>query len=284
MTTVRRPTVFLSDVDFGEGLRWHDGELWYSDMCRGVYAVSPLGSRRLVIAFGDDQPSGLGWLPDGRLIVVSMLRRQLLRCESDGSVRVQADLSALTSSPCNDMVVAADGTAYVGTFGFDAYADEPRRPGMLLRIAPDGTGAVAATGLQFPNGSVITPDGRTLIVGETHAGRYTAFTIGADGALTGRRVWADLGSAHPDGCSADAAGGIWYADTVGGGVARVEAGGVVSERIPLPQRAFACALGGPDGCTLFIATAAGTRRHEVAGTGSGFIWRVDVAVPHAGLP
>jgi sugar lactone lactonase YvrE len=280
-----QPEVFIADIDFAEGLRWYDGELWYSDMYRGVFAVSAAGARRLVLALEHDQPSGLGWLPDGRLLIVAMLRRQVLCLGAHATApTLHSDLSLLTQAPCNDMVVATDGTAYVGTFGFDAYDGEPRRPGLLIRVAPTGAATVAARDLHFPNGCVITPDGTTLIVGETHGHCYTAFSIGQDGALSGRRLWADLGSAHPDGCTQDADGGIWYADTVGGCVARVGADGAVSQRIPLPQRAFACALGGPWGRTLFIATATGVRARDFAGAGTGRIWRVDVEVPHAGLP
>lgn len=281
-----QPDVFIAGMDFAEGLRWHDGELWYSDMYRGVFAVSAAGARRLVLALADDdQPSGLGWLPDGRLLIVAMLGRQVLCLGADASTpTVHSDLSPLTQTPCNDMVVAADGTAYVGTFGFDVYAGEPRRPGLLIRVTPTGAATVAARDLHFPNGCVITPDRATLIVGETHGHRYTAFSIGPDGVLSGRRLWADLGRAHPDGCTQDADGGIWYADTSGAGVVRVGADGVVSQRIGLPQRAFACALGGPRGRTLFIATATGLRARDFAGAGTGRIWRVDVEVPHAGLP
>lgn len=273
----------VGDVDFGEGLRWHDGRLWYSDMYRGVFAVSEEGRRERIVTL-DDQPSGLGWLPDGRLLVVSMLHQAVLRLEAGGVLVPHADLSGLALGPCNDMVVAADGTAYVTTFGFDAYAGEERRPGCLVRVAPDGAAEVAATDLAFPNGSVILPGGRTLVVGETFTGQYTAFTIGGDGRLADRRTWADVSPSTPDGCSLDIEGGIWFADPAGRSVARVVEGGSVTHRVAIEPTPYACALGGADGCTLFVTTATGFRAEEVAGKGEGSIQTLRAPFPHAGLP
>jgi sugar lactone lactonase YvrE len=283
-------TELVRGVDFGEGLRWHDGRLWYSDFFQHtVYAVTIDGAREAMVTL-DDQPSGLGWLPDGRLLVVSMHERRVLRQEADGTLATHAEVGALAPGPCNDMVVAADGTAYVGNFGFDFYVGAEFAPADLVRVAPDGDVSVAAAGLAFPNGSVITPDGSTLIVGESFALQYTAFTIASDGSLSDRRVWAALDGVSPDGCTLDADGGIWTANPAagyGGGageVVRVVEGGAITDRIATPQTAYACALGGDDGTTLFVTTAPGATHEEVAGKGLGVIHAVEVAVPHAGRP
>jgi sugar lactone lactonase YvrE len=280
----------VRDVDFGEGLRWHDHRLWYSDFFQHtVFAVTTSGEREAMLAI-DDQPSGLGWLPDGRLLVVSMHARKVLRHEPDGSLVTHADLAGLAAGPGNDMVVAADGTAYVGNFGFDVYAGEEYATADLVRVTPDGHATVAAEGFAFPNGSVITPDGSTLIVGESFALQYTAFTIAPDGSLSDRRVWAALDGVSPDGCTLDAEGGIWTANAAaghGGGageVVRIVEGGEITHRIATPQTAYACALGGDDGTTLFVTTAPGAMHDEVAGKKLGVIHAVEVAVPHAGRP
>ena len=210
--------VLIGGIDFGEGPRWHDSRLWYSDFYQhGVFAVSPAGEREQVVAL-DDHPSGLGWLPDGRLLLVAMKARQVRRREADGSIVLHADLSELATGRCNDMVVAVDGTAYVGNFGSDLWAGEAPRTAVLALVRPDGSVEAAAEELAFPNGTVITPDGATLIVGESMGRRYTAFDVGAEGRLSGRRVWAELGDIGPDGCTLDAEGAIWCADALNGAV------------------------------------------------------------------
>jgi sugar lactone lactonase YvrE len=180
------------------------------------------------------------------------------------------------------MVVAADGTAYVGNFGYDFYVGEPLRTAALARVTPGGDVSVAADGLEFPNGSVITPDGRTLIVGETMARRATAFTIADDGTLHDQRVWAELGDVLPDGCTLDAEGAIWFADPGSSFVVRVREGGEVVDRVDAGQHTYACALGGDDGCTLFVLCADGFG--EAGGDPTGTIRTHRVDVPHAGLP
>jgi sugar lactone lactonase YvrE len=276
--------VFVSGLDFGEGPRWHDGRLWFSDFHQ--HTVSSVGDDgvRLTELELDDYPSGLGWLPDGRLLVVAMQSRQVLRVEADGSVVAHADLSGIARGRCNDMVVAADGTAYVGNFGFELGGGDPMRPAALARVTPGGEVSVAADGLEFPNGSVITPDGRTLIVGETFGKRATAFTVAADGTLHDRRVWADLGEVLPDGCTLDAEGAIWFADARGTAVVRVREGGEVTDRVETGQTTFACALGGDDGRTLFIVCADSARDEDVVGTATGTIRTLRVDVPHSGRP
>jgi len=275
--------VFLRGIDFGEGPRWHNGRLWFSDFYQ--HTVSSVGDDavRVVELELDDFPSGLGWLPDGRLLVVAMESRRVLRVEADGTVVTHADLSAVATGRCNDMVVAGNGTAYVGNFGFEL-GGAPMRPAVLARVSANGEVSVAADGLEFPNGTVIAPDGRTLIVGESFGKRATAFTVAPDGTLHDRRLWANLGDVMPDGCTLDAEGAIWFADARGTAVVRVREGGEVTDRIETGQPTFACALGGDDGRTLFVVCADSARDDEVVGTATGTIRTVRVDVPHAGLP
>lgn len=273
--------VLIDGVDFGEGPRWHAGRLWYSDFYQhAVYAVDQHGARERIVEV-PEQPSGLGWLPDGTLLVVSMIDHRVLRY--DGStLREHADLSAIARGHCNDMTVDSHGRAYVGNFG-ERRGDGPPEATLAL-VTPDGRATGVADGLQFPNGTVITPDGRTLIVGETIGGRYTAFTIEPDGTLSGRRVWASLDGYAPDGCALDAEGAIWFADARGQRVVRVREGGQVTHTIDVPAPTYACMLGGEDGRTLFILTAPGASVEECAGRGGGQILTTRVDVPHAGLP
>ncbi|CAN5550514.1 hypothetical protein BH23ACT3_BH23ACT3_02300 [soil metagenome] len=214
-----------------------------------------------------------------------MLDRKVLRF--DGSALSEhADLSSIADFHCNDMVVDANGNAYVGNFGFDLFTLGPAgaAPAKLALVRPDGSAEVAAEGLLFPNGSVITPDGSTLIVGETMGGRYTAYTIAPDGTLDDGRVWAAVEGYAPDGCTLDAAGGIWFADALGARVVRVEHGGAITDAIDVGAGTFACTLGGAEGRTIFILTAASADPSEAAGSGAGTIMTARVEHPHAGLP
>ena len=275
---------FTDGLDFGEGPRWHDGRLWYSDFYQHrVYAVSADGTRETILDLGDEQPSGLGWLPDGTLLIVGMTRRQVLRMDADGDVSLHADLSEIAAWHCNDMVVDARGNAYVGNFGFDLEKRGQPSDADLALVRPDGSVAVAAGGLGFPNGSVITPDGSTLIVGETMGQRYTAFTIGDDGALSERRTWAEVPGTAPDGCTLDAEGTVWFANAASPEVVRVAEGGEILERHGTPQNAYACMLGGEDGRTLFVLTSPGFGA-DMVDTAGGAIWSTLVASPRAGLP
>ncbi len=253
MQTDLQLTPFLDQLAFPESPRWHEGALWFSDFyTHRVQRVDMAGHCETVVTV-PGQPSGLGWLPDGRLLVVSMTDRRLLRLDGDTLTEV-ADLSALAPFHCNDMVVDAVGRAYIGNFGFDfATRQTPRATGLIL-VQPDGQARVVADELMFPNGTVITPDGRTLIIGESYASRLTAFDIADDGSLSGRRVWAALDGAAPDGISLDAEGAIWLASPMSREVLRVREGGEVTHRIATPGQAVACMLGGPDGCTLFVLT------------------------------
>lgn len=277
--------IFHEGLDFGEGPRWHDGRLWVSDFyAHEVMSFGATGDRRVEVRL-DDQPSGLGWLLSGELLVVAMTSRQVRRVASDGGVRLHADLAHIATGMCNDMVVDGRGNAYVGNFGFDSSAGEPPRAADLALVRPDGTCEVAATDLRFPNGSVITPDGATLIVGESMGRQYTAFTIHDDGTLSGRRVWAEVPGKAPDGCALDADGGIWMADAIGGGGChRVTEGGEITHVVTAGQPVLACALGGPDRRTLFLVTAPAHGEDVCAGKGLGRIETVGVDVPGAGWP
>ena len=277
-------TPLLDDLVFPEGPRWRDGRLWFSDMhAQEVVAVTP-GGEREVVARVPRNPSGLGWLPDGRLLIVSMEDRRLLRQEADGSLVEHADLSALATGRCNDMIVDASGRAYVGHFGFDLHARAEFAEASLIAVAPDGRATVAASPLRFPNGAVITPDGGTLVVAETFGRRLTAFDIGDDGALSNRRVWAELG-VPPDGICLDTEGCIWVAVPRPGGFLRVAEGGEVRARVDLEGwGGYACMLGGEEGRTLFLLEALTATPEEMAGRGNGRIRTMEVDAPRSGLP
>jgi sugar lactone lactonase YvrE len=291
--TNERGTVLVKDLHFGEGPRWHDGLLWFSDFYDYAVKTVDADGRVTVRLSFPDRPSGLGWLPDGRMLVVSMTRRQLLRVDGT-AIAVHADLSHIATWHCNDMVVDAHGRAYVGNFGFDL--DTAEREGTLraaleehggatlARVDPDGSVHAAATGLRFPNGMVITPDGRTLIVAETMGRRLTAFDIDADGSLANARTWADLGRRLPDGICLDAEGGIWVANAVAPECVRVVEGGEVTDAVTTNARCFACMLGGADGRSLFMMTAETSRSDLASVRRTGSVVVTEVAVPHAGLP
>jgi sugar lactone lactonase YvrE len=274
----------IDGLRFPEAPRWHEGRLWFSDFYRQeVIAVNRQGESEAKVKL-DDSPSGLGWRPDGSLLVVSMHGRRLLAQSPGGELATVADLSAFVGGPCNDMVVDAQGRAYVGNFGFDLYAKEAARATDLLRVDPDGSVHRVASDLWFPNGMAITPDGQTLIVAETFAHRLTAFAIDPDGNLGERRVFADLPGVSPDGLCLDAQGAVWVADAVGRAVLRVVAGQGVVDRVSTgDHQSYACMLGGDDGRTLFICTAPGLGRKSAA-LEMGRIETTTVKVPHAGRP
>jgi sugar lactone lactonase YvrE len=284
MTARRTTSVVLEGLCFPEGPRWHDGRLFFSDQHdHRVVAMDPSGDTETVVEV-ENQPSGIGWLPDGRMLVVSMLDRRVLRLE-DGALVEHADLSAFAPAACNDMVVDAQGRAYVGHFGFDMYGGESPKDASLLLAQTDGAVRVAAEPLQFPNGTVITPDGGTLIVGESMNGRLTAFTISDDGSLGDRRQFAQLPGAVPDGICLDAEGAVWSACPFSGRCLRVREGGEVLDEVKTTyDSAFACMLGGADRRTLYICTAPGHVPEEARRARGGRIEMVEVDVPGAGLP
>ncbi|MGY1601609.1 SMP-30/gluconolactonase/LRE family protein [Geodermatophilus sp. SYSU D00815] len=298
MTTRSWRTLFTGGSYF-EGPRWHEGAWWVSDFyTHRVTRVTPDGAGT-VVAEVEQQPSGLGWLPDGSMVVVSMKDRRLLRL-ADGRLSTLADLGEHCGGPLNDCVVDDAGHVFVGDFGFDLMGGGAVVPTTLKRVDPDGTVTVVADDLHFPNGAVITPDG-TLIVGETWGNRFSAFDVAADGSLTNRRVWARFGPLPtgssieerapqivlgPDGCTLDAEGHVWVADGFHGRVVRVAPGGAVVDEIPGPDGmgVFACMLGGEDGRTLLAAAAPDFFEHTRAPVREAVLVTTEVEVPHAGRP
>ncbi len=272
----------IGGIDFGEGPRWHEGRLWYSDFHqKTVYSVGFDGNRKVELVL-DDQPSGLGWMPDGSMLVVSMIKRQVLRVTGD-EVFVHADLSDLATWHCNDMVVSSSGHAYVGNFGFDLEGQTEPCAAAVIHVSPDGKTSIAADELAFPNGSVITPDEKTLIVGETFGNCYRSFSIREDGSLSEPSLWAEVPGMFPDGCTMDAEGAIWFADASIPRIVRVVEGGEILEEVETPQVPYACMLGGDKGTTLFVLTADSSNADQ-SGSGNGNLWMHRVDVPHAGLP
>jgi sugar lactone lactonase YvrE len=278
------PRALLTGLASGESPRWHDGRLWFSDFgSREVVAVDLDGNSE-VITRVPGMPMGLGFLPDGNLLVVSARDGLLLRAEPGGRLATSADLSGLSGHPWNDMVIDGRGNAYVGNLGFDFPAGE-FAPGILALVTPGGAACQAADGISFANGMAITPGNQILIVAETYASRLTAFDIAPDGSLTRRRVWADLPGSHPDGICLDADGAVWYADVPAKRCVRVREGGQLLQTIDLDRGCFACTLGGPDRRTLFLMAAeypgtAGPARDQRTGQ----VLTVQVPVLGAGWP
>jgi len=288
--SVPRDTTLVPVTDglrFPEGPRWHDGRLWFSDM-HGleVRSLDPSTGEQRVELEVPGQPSGLGWRPDGTLLVVSMTDQRLLAVR-DGAAEVVADLSGVSHHHCNDMVVDARGRAYVGSFGFDLHdPDADQRTSTLALVDVDGSVSVAADDLAFPNGCVITPDGGTLIVGESFSAWLTAFTIAGDGTLHDRRPWARVRGAVPDGICLDAEGAVWIASPISHQVLRVAEGGEVLAEVRTSdeRQPFACMLGGDDRRTLFVCTASSSEPALARSARAGRIEAVGVDVPGAGLP
>lgn len=284
---------FVSGLRFGEGLRWHDGRFWYSDFYKHqVSSAAPDGSTRVELEL-DDQPSGLGWLPDGRLLVVAMTNQRLLRREKDGSVSLHADLKPLAKFHANDMLVDKNGNAFIGCFGFDLdkFITEkglsalwegdgpPTAP--IIHVSPEGRARVASPNHKFPNGMALI--GETLVVAECFIPGFSAFDLAADGTLANRRIWAPLSkdppAIVPDGICADSEGAVWAANALGPEAVRVGPGGKILERVQTSQNAFSCALGGKDGHQLVIATAPGSNAQAAAKEAKGMLEIATVSVP-----
>lgn len=298
--TDRALHMLLDGGGFFEGPRWHNDTWWVSDFYRHhVATIDPDGTETTKVMV-DRQPSGLGWLPDGSLVIASMKDHKVLRF-AKGELSLLADVSEHCGGHLNDLVVDAAGHIFVGNFGFDLMEGAAPDTTNLVRVDPDGTVTVAAEDLHFPNGMVITADGSTLIVGETTGNRYTAFTLGADGTLTDRRVWAEfaplptaktyeeaLGQlvVAPDGCTLDAENHLWVADALGNRVIRVAPGGAIVEEIAAPEGLgiYACQLGGPDGTTLLMCCAPDFFEQNRAVVLEAALFTTEVEVPHAGRP
>ncbi|MFZ0226288.1 MAG: SMP-30/gluconolactonase/LRE family protein [Mycobacterium sp.] len=234
-------TVLMEGITFGESPRWHDGRVWFSDWgAHQVIALAPRGGHEVVVSV-ESFPMCIDFLPDGRLLVVDSARRRVLRREPDGSMVAHADLSSISEKPWNDIVVDAQGNAYVNTIGFDFPGGEPA-PGSVVLVTPAGTVRTVADDLAFPNGMAISADGETLILAESYANRLTAYDIADNGDLAGRRTWAKVGDDHPDGICIDTDGAVWYADVGNRHCVRVREGGEVLDTVKLDRGAFACTL------------------------------------------
>ena len=299
----RRLRTVLDGWSYLEGPRWHDGRVYVSDFYTHQVLSARLdgGGEPETVARVPEQPSGLGWLPDGSMLVVSMRDRRVLRVR-DGAAEpeVHADLSELAPWHLNDMVVDAGGRAFVGNFGFDLMSGAPIRATNLIRVDPDGGATVVADDLRFPNGMVIFPDGATLVVAETLGGRLTAFDVAEDGSLSNRRPWAVLsevpdsddmgellasGAIAPDGIALDAEGAIWVADALGGRALRVREGGEILDEISGGGLGiFACTLGGAEGRTLLLCAAPSFAEHERRAAREAQLLACEVGVPRAGWP
>ncbi|HLS16476.1 MAG TPA: SMP-30/gluconolactonase/LRE family protein [Paenalcaligenes sp.] len=292
--------VIADGLTYLEGPRWYRGELWFVDFYTyGVYRVTQDKEVEKVLTV-QEQPSGLGWMPDGRMLVVSMKDRKILRMEPDGQVVEHADLWDYCGGHANDMVVAPNGNAYVGNFGFDLMGGAPYEPADIVLVRPGGTPETVATGLAFPNGMVITPDGNTLIVNELFGNKISQFEILGDGTLGPRRDFANFGDIGdepdvakrleaakiiPDGLALDEEGAVWIADTLNRRAVRIAEGGEILQVVDTaPEGIFAVALGGEDGRTLFMCAAPDwdESARSVAREGRMIATRVDV--PHAGTP
>lgn len=269
--------VLLDGLCFAEALRWHEGLLWFSDMQDFCVRTVDLSGRSEIKLRTPCEPSGLGWLPDGRLLVVSMMDQKVLRLEA-GKLVEHADLSAYTQSEVNDMITLPNGRSYVGNFGYDIRSGEPLKPTVLVCVEADGRTAVAARELLFPNGMVAY--GKTLVVAETRGPHLTAFDMADDGTLSNRRIWAQLDSkTMPDGIALDAEGAIWVCSPRGDEAFRVLEGGRITHRVKVSGFAIACALGGPDGRDLLISSTKTLDVAECRAQRLAFIEHVRVDVP-----
>ncbi|MFA6218998.1 MAG: SMP-30/gluconolactonase/LRE family protein [Erythrobacter sp.] len=296
----RTQRLVADGIYFAEGPRWHEGRLWFTDFyAHRIYSVGVAGGdMRVELQLdGEEQASGLGWMPDGSLLFVKMQAQELWRRWPDGRLARHADLSDIATFWCNDMVVDARGRAYVGNFGFDldaemsargpesVLADHPTTPLALVDVDGSVRSAAGAERFDFPNGTVILPDGKTLVVGETLAARLTAFDIAEDGSLSNRRVWTDTLPHVPDGICLDAQGAIWVADPLSPSCVRIAEGGEVLEMVETEGfNCYACMLGGVEGRTLFTLVAPNSHRDHAGAEKAGRIYACEVDVPHAGLP
>ena len=266
-----------------ESPRWHGDRLYFSDWTAGEVVAVDLDGRSEVVARVQSLPLCTAWTPDGRLLIVSARDGLLLRREADGTLVTYADLGR---PGWNDIVVDGHGNAYVNRGDFDPMAGEAFRPGFVHLVTPDGSVREVADDIAFPNGMAVTPDNSTLIVADSYRHSLVAFDIDADGGLSHRRVWADLGEGTPDGICVDAENAVWYADVPHRQCVRVAEGGKVLHTVDLDRGGFACALGGSDGTTLFIVTAEwrGMTETEMVTPGTGQVLATEVEIPGAGWP
>ena len=271
-----RPAPLAEGFCFGEGPRWFEGLLWFSDMLGEAVHTVGLNGSTTALPLPGHSPSGLGFRSDGTLLIASAEHRVVLRYDGDTVAEI-ADLSAIAPANLGDLVVDGRGRAYVGS--------QARAGGLIARIDPDDSVTVVAEDLDFPNGMVITPDGRTLIAAESTARRLTAFDVGADGGLSNRRPFATALDGPPDGIALDAEGAVWTSMTLAHQFQRVAPGGAVTDRIDIGDRAaIACMLGGPDRRTLFLLSSSDAYPAKLVGTRWSRVDTVRVEVPGAGFP
>ena len=301
----------IGGLYFGEGPRWHENKLWFSDFYSHKVMTLDENNSLETVCEVPSQPSGLGWLPNGDLLIVSMLDRKILKF-SEGSISVHADLSEYVLNKCNDMVVGRDGTAYVGNFGM-GNAGESMNSTHLMIVKSDGTVSKGPDNLLFPNGTVITEDGKNLIVAETLGAKLTSFDIEDNGELTNRKLWArtsplfslliikflsllgfDLSKVDfskysknlhvPDGICLDEKNGIWIASPTTKAVVRIEKGGNITDTISTPKSAFACMLGGKERKTLYVIISNSSDPEEAQASPEGEIHSIEVEIPGVGKP
>ena len=285
MKETAEPRTLLSGLAIGESPRWHEGRLWFCNWgTQEIVAVDLDGNSEVVARVPTTLPFSIDWLPDGRMVVVSGPEARLLRLEMDGTLVTHADLGDL-AGVFNEIVVDSHGNAYVNGGSFDFATGAGAQSGIVVLVRQDGSVRQVAENIAFGNGMAITEDGSTLIVAESWAGRLSAFDIVADGGLSNRRVWADLGDGAPDGICLDAEGAVWFADVPNKGCVRVREGSEVLQTIGLDRGGFACMLGGPEGRTLFMLAAEWSGMENMddsARTGRLFI--AESPAPHAGRP
>ena len=274
------PNTLMTGIGLGESPRWHEGRLWFADWIAQELIALDLEGNSEVMANVPSLPFSVDWLPDGPMLITS--GRNLLHMASDGSLETRADLGDLSEYGWNEIVVDGRGNTYVNNICFDFMNGAEFAPGIIALVTPDGSVRQVADGIAFPNGMVVTPDDSTLIVAESFAGRLSAFDIAADGGLSNRRVWAELGEGG-DGICMDAEGAVWTPAMKG--CMRVREGGEVLERIELDRFCFACMLGGADGKTLFMMAAEWNGAENVGkGPRTGKVLTADAPAPHAGSP
>jgi sugar lactone lactonase YvrE len=280
----KQPRTLLTGLVFGESPRWRADRLWLTDMgARELICVDLAGQSELMASIPTGL-SGIGFLPDGRLLLVSMYGGLLLRREADGSLVTHSDLTGLFPPPWNDLVVDGRGNAYVNNLGFDFGSNAAFAPGTIVLVTPDGSARPVADGLAFPNGMAVTPDNGCLIVAESYGNRLTAYDIAADGGLSNQRVWAALEGGHPDGICLDSEGAVWYGDVPARSCVRVREGGEVLQTIELDRGCFACALGGGNGQTLFMMAAEFSSVAGMEGTRTGQVLTIEAPAAGAGWP
>lgn len=280
----RRISSFVDQhLHFPEGLRWHGEELWFSDFGTRRVSSVDLSGKLTQRAYVGGQPSGLGFRPDGTPLVASTYDRNVLAIEP-GGLKIFGSPGKVVSGPTNDMAVDRVGRAYVTGFGYEAYYEtfSDSKTTRIVMVDLDGSVSLQGEELYMPNGIAFSPDGSLLIVSETTRNRLTAFNVAADGTLSGKRLFADLGHRSPDGICVDVEGAVWVACWRNGALVRVRDGGELVEEIIVSGGDHwvpSCALGGKDGRTLYFSVARTDMERARQGMHEGIIQMAEVDVP-----